>query len=48
MSMYPAIGLFPFKNIPEYGRKNLTKPIKVLFYYFFQEFANKLNLEGNY
>ena len=22
MSMNPAIGLFPFKNIPEYGRKN--------------------------
>ena len=37
MSMNPAIGLFPFKNIPEYGRKNLTKPIKVVFilFYFF-------------
>ena len=35
MSMNPAIGVFPFKNIPEYGRKNLTKPIKVFFILLF-------------
>ena len=35
MSMNPAIGVFPFKNIPEYGSKNLTKPIKVFFILLF-------------